>query len=94
MYKSRKTQKKSNFFRRIKKTTQRTLPVAKKGLERIGSTVQTVAKKSAPVVEKGVEAVYGTLAEGFDLGIKGVKAGVSTFKRKSRKHHTRRHHRH
>ena len=36
----------------------------------------TCTKISLPVVEKGVSAVYGTMATGFNLGLKGVK-GVS-----------------
>ena len=39
----------------------------------MGKATKVVLKKSIPVVEKGVSAVYGTMATGFDLGIKGVK---------------------
>jgi hypothetical protein len=82
MTKTRKTyhkkkQHKSNLFRNIRKTTAKAIPVVASGLKNVGSTVQNVAVKSAPVVEKGIGSVYGTLASGFDLGIKGVKKGLS-----------------
>jgi hypothetical protein len=54
--------------------------------------VGKTAKKVGPVVEKGVAGVYGALASGFDLGIKGAKKvsrKMTASKRKSRK--TRRH---
>ena len=64
-----------------------------------------MAKISIPIVEKGVSAVYGTMATGFNLGVKGVKGvkgvakGLTKSKRsrrskkggKSRKLKTRRH---
>jgi hypothetical protein len=43
-----------------------------------------VAIKSAPTVNKGLESVYGALATGFDMGIKGVKKGVSKMTKKRR----------
>ena len=50
---------------------------------------------SGPIVEKGVSKVYGTLATGFDLGIKGAKSvasGVSKMtKRKRSNRKSRRH---
>ena len=57
----------------LKRTTARALPVVDNGLKTVGMATKGVVKKSIPIVEKGVSAVYGTMATGFDLGIKGVK---------------------
>jgi hypothetical protein len=55
------------------------------------------------VLEKGVSAVYGTLATGFDLGLKGAKNvdyNVQSItkkrrgKKSGRKHNKRSHRRH
>jgi hypothetical protein len=90
----------SSILKRIKKTTSDTLPVLDKGLTTVGKTAKSVTKKSIPVIEKGVSAVYGTMATGLDLGVKGVKSvtrGVSRVSR-SRKlsggRRTRRHRKH
>jgi len=58
--------------------------MVKSGLKSVGATVKTVAIKSAPTVNKGLEGVYGALATGFDMGIKGVSKGVSKMTKKSR----------
>ena len=91
MTKSRKS-KKSNILKGLKKTTSKAVPIVESGLKSVGSTVKTVAIKSAPTVNKGLEGVYGALATGFDMGIKGVKKGVSkmTKKRSSSRRHTKR----
>jgi len=62
-----------SVMKTIKKTTSRALPVVDNGLKKVGTATKVVLKKSIPVVEKGVSVVYGTMATGFDLGIKGVK---------------------
>ena len=62
-----------SVMKTLKKTTSRALPVVDNGLKTVGTATKVVLKKSIPVVEKGVSAVYGTMATGFDLGIKGVK---------------------
>ena len=76
--------RKSNVMKTIKKTASKTLPVVDKGLKKVGSTAKDVAEASIPIVEKGVSVVYGTMATGLDLGVKGVKSvakGVSKKKR-------------
>ena len=79
-------QRKNNVFRKIRKTTVRVLPVVETGLRKVGKTVETVAVKSAPVVNKGLEGIYGTLATGFDMGVKGVQKGIKMRQRtRSRK---------
>lgn len=86
--------KKSSSLKSIRKTSGAIIPTVGKGLTKIGND----AFKTVPVVEKGVSSVYGTLASGFDLGIKGVKTvakGVTKNIRKtkkskkSKKHNTR-----
>jgi len=63
----------SSILKSIRSTSEKALPVVDKGLKTVGTTAKYVAVKSAPVVEKGASAVYGTLATGFDLGVKGAK---------------------
>lgn len=82
MAKSRKN-KSNTLEKTIKKTASKTLPVVDKGLTKVGTTAKNVAEASIPIVEKGVSAVYGTMATGLDLGVKGVKSvakGVSKRK--------------
>ena len=68
--------RKNSILKSVGKTSSKVLPVVDKGLKTVGSTAKDVAKISIPIVEKGVSAVYGTMATGFNLGVKGVK-GVS-----------------
>jgi len=71
MAKSRTTRK--SVMKTITKTTEKALPAVNKGLNTVGNAAKNIASASIPVVQKGVSAVYGTMASGFDLGIKGVK---------------------
>ncbi len=83
MAKSRSNRK--SVIKTIAKTTETALPMVNKGLNTVGTTAKNVASASIPIVEKGVSAVYGTMASGFDLGMKGVKTvakGVKTIARK------------
>ena len=89
MRKSRSTHKsrssrKSGLLKSLKKTSSKAVPIVKSGLKSVGSTVKTVAIKSAPTVNKGLEGVYGALATGFDMGIKGISKGVSKMTKKTR----------
>ena len=87
--------RKNSILKSVQKTSSKVLPVVDEGLQTVGSTAKDMAKISLPIVEKGVSKVYGTLATGFDLGIKGAKSvasGVSKMsKRKRSNHKTRRH---
>ena len=91
MTKSRKirSSKKSTLLKGLKKSTSKAVPMVKSGLKSVGATVKTVAIKSAPTVNKGLEGVYGVLATGFDMGIKGVSKGVSKMSKKTRSSHRR-----
>ena len=92
--------RKNNILKSVQKTSSKVLPVVDESLKTVGTTAKDVAKISLPVVEKGVSAVYGTMATGFNLGVKGVKgvSGVAkgmTKRKRSRRHKkTRRHRRH
>ena len=92
MTKSRSKSKKSSLLKGFKKTTSKAVPIVKNGLKSVGATVKTVAIKSAPTVNKGLEGVYGALATGFDMGIKGVSKGVKTVSKMSKKNRSKRHH--
>lgn len=72
----------STLVKSISKTASKTLPVVNKGLKTVGSTAKNVASASIPVIEKGVSAVYGTMATGLDLGVKGAKTIASGIKGK------------
>lgn len=77
-----------SILKSIKNTGKKALPVVGKGLKTVGATAKYVAVKSAPIVEKGASVVYGTLAKGFDLGVKGAKTlskGVMTKRRRYKK---------
>jgi len=86
MGKIRSTSRK--IVKSITKTTEKALPVVDEGLTTVGKTAKNVAEASAPVIEKGVSTVYGTMATGFDLGVKGAKtvARGITKKRRTKRH--------
>ena len=80
MGKSRKT----SVMKSIKKTADKTLPVVDKSLKTVGTVAKDVTEASIPVIEKGVSAVYGTMATGLDLGVKGVKSVSKSMRSRSR----------
>ena len=82
--------RKSGIMKSFKKTTSKAVPMVKSGLKSVGSTVKNVAVKTAPTVNKGLEEVYGALATGFDMGVKGVSKGVSTVSRMTKKSRSKR----
>lgn len=88
MAKMRKSSKK-NILRRIKKSSKKILPAVESGLKNVGSSAKNLSKKAKPYVEKGISSIYGVLATGFDMGVKGVSkvaSNVVSSKRKTRKH--------
>jgi len=88
MTKSRKHSRKSNTLKKIEKTSEK---VIGQGLKKVGNTAKEVVVKSAPVVEEGVSIVYGTLATGFDMGVKGVKSVAKGISKKKRSKRNRKH---
>jgi hypothetical protein len=74
--------KKSSVYTNIKKTSAKSVPVIRQGLNKIGKTTTKLAVQSVPVIEKGISTIYGTLATGFDIGVEGAKSvarGVNKF---------------
>lgn len=86
MSKTRKNRSKQNFLKKITSTGKRAIPVVKTGLKTVGNTAKVVAVKSVPIIESGVSKIYGTMVEGFDLGVKGVK-GVTYKKSRPKRHY-------
>jgi len=103
-HKKRSSRKGKGIVKSIRTTAEKSLPVVNEGLTKVGKTTKEVASASIPVIEKGVGVVYGTMATGLDLGVKGVKnvtkrvSGRSRWVSRSRKfaggrRTRRRHHR-
>ena len=96
-YKSSRKQRGSprrSILGNIKKASSRALPTVERGLTAVGSAARVAAVKTAPVLQKGVAAVYGTMATGFNLGVKGAKnvaSGVSTMAKSSKMKRSRKH---
>lgn len=91
--KSRRNHKKRGVFKTIKNTSKKALPALASGLKRIGKNVKNITIKSTPTIEKGLGTIYDSVLTGFDLGVKGVKKGVSLVKKTTasgRKHRSRR----
>ena len=70
-----------SILKSIKNSSAMAIPVVGKGLKNVGTTAKYVFVKSSPVVEQGVSKVYGTLASGFDLGLKGVSSIAKSAKK-------------
>jgi len=85
-HKRSRRSKKNNVARSIKKT----MPKVKRGLKVVGKTAVDVTKKATPIVEKGLGQIYGVLAEGFDMGVRGVKKSMKSRSRKTRTNKRRR----
>jgi hypothetical protein len=81
---------------RTKKMIKNTADTAFRGIKTVGSVAKNVVSKSTPIVEKGVTTVYGTMATGFDLGVKGAESAVKSIskvratKKRRSKHKTNR----
>jgi hypothetical protein len=84
-----KTRKQSKKSRTLTKMTNKALPIVGKSLETVGNTAKVVLVKAVPIVENGASAVYGTLATGFDMGIKGAKTVAKGISKKTRSGRTR-----
>lgn len=87
MSKTRKNRSNKNFLKKITRTGKRAIPVVKTGLKTVGKTAKVVVMKTEPVIESGVSKVYGTMVEGFDLGVKGVKGLTSKMSKSKRRRH-------
>ena len=65
------------------------MPVIDKGLATVGKTTKKVVETSIPIVEKGASTIYGTMATGFDLGVKGAKSVAKSVTKSKRSKRTR-----
>jgi hypothetical protein len=84
-----KSRKQSRKYNTLTKMTETALPVVGDSLKTVGYTAKGVIVKAAPLVENGASAVYGTLATGFDMGIKGAKTVAKGISKKTRSGRTR-----
>jgi hypothetical protein len=80
-----KSMSKTKAMARTKTIVKNTADTAFRGVKTVGSVAKNVIIKSTPIVEKGITKVYGTLATGFDLGIKGAKGAVKSVSRTTKK---------
>jgi len=100
MSKSKSLRKRASSFVKISsENAEKALPIVNNNLKNAGIVVKDVAKETFPVIEKGVSAVYGTMATGFNLGVKGAtnvargaKNIATNVKRTSTKRRKSRHH--
>lgn len=70
----------SRILKNVVNTSRNVIPSIYSGLNNVGNAAKGVTKKTEPLVEKGVSTVFGTLATGFDLGLKGAKTVASGVK--------------
>ena len=89
--KRRSSKGRTNFIKKIGRTTKRVLPVVKKGLSTIGQNVNSAASSSEPAIKQGFKSIYGTLATGFNMGVNKLSStfGKSSAKRRA-KHSSKR----
>lgn len=87
MSKTRKNRSNKNFLKKITNTSKKAIPVVKTGLKKVGNTAKVLAVKTVPIVENGISKIYGTIVNGFNLGVKGVKGITSKM---SKKRHSKR----
>ena len=96
MSKSRKHSRRSKSMARTKAMARtktmikNTADTAFQGIKTVGNVAKNVVSKSTPIIEKGVTTLYGTMATGFDLGIKGVKNAAKTVSRTTKKRRSNR----
>jgi len=85
MSKSRKHSRMSKSMSKTKSIAKNTASSAVRGVKTVGSVAKNVVSKSTPIIEKGVTTLYGTMATGFDLGIKGAKNAATSVSRMTKK---------
>ena len=83
----------TSIFKKLKNSSSRAIPMVDKGLTTVGMAAKGIAYKSKPILEKGVSAIYGTIATGVDLGLKGTKSVAKGVNSLTQKKHRRRHRR-
>ena len=76
---------KKGFLNKFSRNATRAIPVIASGIKNVGSDVVKITSKSRPKIEKGLGSIYEGVLTGFDLGVKGLKKGVSVITNKSSK---------
>ena len=87
---SRRSKSRTKSLSKTKTILKNTANTAVSGVKKVGSVAKNVVSKSTPIIEKGVTTLYGTMATGFDLGIKGVKNAAKTVSRTTKKRRSNR----
>lgn len=85
MSKSRKNigRRTTRFFNKVKKTSRSAIPIVKSGLNKVGSTVKSVAVKSEPVIKESFSKLLGFVKTGVNYTSNAIKKGIKkTRKRK------------
>jgi hypothetical protein len=78
-----KRRSKKSFLNKFSRNATRAIPVIASGIKNVGSDVVMITSKSRPKIEKGLGSIYEGVLTGFDLGVKGLKKGVSAITIKS-----------
>jgi len=81
---TKKFSKKIKLVKNIQNTSKKILPKINQGLQKVGSSVKTVAVKSEPFFKKGISNIYGVLATGFNKSM----SKISSFSRRSKRNKT------
>jgi hypothetical protein len=68
---------KKSLLNKFSRNATRAIPVIASGIKNVGSDVVKITAKSRPKIEKGLGSIYEGVLTGFDLGVKGLKKGVS-----------------
>ena len=85
-----KSMSRTKAMSRTKDMVRNTADTAFQSIKKVGSVAKKVVSKSTPIVEKGVSTVYGTMATGFDLGIKGAKTAAKSVSQMTKKRRSNR----
>jgi hypothetical protein len=85
-----KSRKNNSVFKSITSATGKALPVVNSGLNTVGKVAKGVTYKTIPIINEGVSTVYGTMSNGLDLGVRGVKTVARGLNLKTQKKRSRR----
>ena len=72
----RRNKKSNGFFNKMKNTSKSAIPVVKSGLNKVGSTVKSVAVKSEPVIKESFNKLYGFVKTGVSYTSNAIKKGI------------------
>ena len=80
-----KSHKRSSVYKTITSAPGKAIPVVKRGLNTVGNVAKGVTYKTIPIINDGVSTVYGTMSNGLDLGVRGVKTVARGINLKTKK---------